>query len=836
MLTSNRTAGDKEGDSYSAVGEVGPKYQADIFFAITFDGHFIETSDAYCDLVGYSRTELFSMNINDIQIANAQEKYINHLQEKVDKGFAKIWMEQRTKDQLIISFLTSAFFAHQEEKIYCFINERQSSSNATESLRLSLELANSVIKHSSDLILITEAEPYHWPGPRIVFANDALLKQTGYSLEEVIGQTPRLFHGPNTNPETAQRIHMALAKWQPIREEVLNYSKTGEEFWQELNIFPVANEDGWFTHWVSVQRNVTERKLFEKLLAKAHTSIEESQQRLMLATNAGGVGIWDWDVVGDILVWDDQMYALYGIDGQRFTGAYEVWQNALHPDDKSMSEQAITDAMCTGEFKAEFRIIRPDGTIRHIRGHARTIKNSNGAVIRMIGTNWDISEQKLAENKAEELAFFDPLTALPNRRLFADRLQRAFKLSERSKQYCALLSIDLDHFKMINDLHGHSGGDLVLQAAARCLLAAVRAGDTVARMGGDEFIVLLDDLGHSASEAAAAAKTVAEKILASFNASKKLSASISMGSLSIGVSSFLGGKSHDIDELIKQSDLALYQAKEAGRNCIKFYDEDMQASLSARASLLTTLHQAIKNEWFILHYQPQIDSHQRVISAEVLLRLNHPELGLLPPGEFIYLAETADLIVPIGWWVINSACKQLVSWTCQPDMAHITLSINISIKQFQEENFVSELINIATRTGANPKFVTLELTESLFLGDRADAILKMQSLKEYGFNFSLDDFGTGYSSLSYLKSLPFDELKIDQSFVSDIPENQTSSDIIRIIILMGQTLGLKVVAEGVEKKEQFQFLQAMGCHNYQGHLFSKPLPIEEFVGSKTLLK
>lgn len=707
--------------------------------------------------------------------------------------------------------------------------------NTKESLSLSLELANRVIQHASDFILITEAaESYHSPGSRIVFANEALLQQTGYSLEEVIGQTPRLFQGPNTDPETAHRIDLALANWQPIREEVLNYNKDGSEFWQELNIFPVANEKGSFTHWVAIQRNITERKLSEKLLSQVRTSLEESQRRLVLATAAGGVGIWDWDVMNDILTWDDQMSALYGIDKSQFTGTYEAWQNGLHPDDRAAAGEVMREALVNGEYKAEFRVVWPDTTIHYMRSHARAVKDSSGAITRWVGTNWDVTQQKLAEKRVEELAFFDHLTTLPNRRLFADRLQKALKLSECSKQYCALLSIDIDHFKIINDLHGHNVGDLVLQATAQYLLKGVRTEDTVARMGGDEFMILLEDLGSKPLEADSAAKTVADKILATFNSSGKLNSSISMGSLSIGITSFQGNQHHDIDGLMKQSDLALYQAKEAGRNCMKFYDAHMQASINARASLEAALRQGIQDEWFVLHYQSQTNSNQRINSAEVLVRLDHPQLGLIAPKEFICLAESTGLILPIGWWVLNAACIQLASWATQVKMAHLTLSVNISIQQFQQVNFVSELVDTVVRTGANPGLLTLELTETLFLEDRADAIQKMQALKDYGFNFSLDDFGTGYSSLSYLKSLPFDELKIDQTFVADIPGNQTSIDIVRIIILMGQTLGLKVIAEGVETKEQLQCLQAMGCHHYQGYLFSHAMPLDEFVTSITL--
>jgi len=810
---------------------VGQKYQSDIFFAVTYEGRFVEASDGYCRLIGYDKRELFNMNMSDVQVEGAREKNWNGLHDVVDKGFAQIWIEQQSKNQRAISFLINSFFSSQDEKIFCFAVENKSIPEVKSGLQLSLELANSLIKNSSDLILITEAEPYHWPGPKIVFANDALLKQTGYKLEEVIGQTPRMFHGPDTSGETSHRIHLALAKWQPIREEVLNYTKDGKVFWQELNIYPVANEVGWFTHWISIQRNITERKLFEREFRELQNSLEEYRQRLVIATSAGGVGIWDWDIVNDILIWDDQMYQLYGIQKEQFSGAYEAWQSGLHPDDREEGEIAIQNGINSGEFKLEFRIIWPDGTIRYIRGHARTLKDSKGTAIRMIGTNWDITEQKSAENKAETLAFFDPLTNLPNRRLFIDRLQRAIKVTERNKRYCALFAIDLDHFKMTNDIHGHNMGDIVLKLAATSFLSSVRAGDTAARMGGDEFMVLIEDLGSNASEAAHAIKIVAEKIVSSYNEVRKKTSHVSMGSISIGATLFQGESDGKIEELMKQSDLALYLAKEAGRNCIKFYDEDMQATVNARTSLLAILQEALVKKWFVLHYQPQIDGKGRICSAEALIRLDHPELGIMSPGSFIGLAESSDLIIPISWWVISAVCFQLNSWSTQEKLSHLSVSVNISVKQFEQENFVSKLIDIVEESGANPKLINLELTESLFLGDRANAILKMQALKDYGFNFSLDDFGTGYSSLSYLKSLPFHELKIDQSFVSDIPENKLNCDIIRIIIQMGQTLDMKVVAEGVENKVQFQYLQAMGCHHYQGYLFSKPLPIDDFVAA-----
>lgn len=583
-----------------------------------------------------------------------------------------------------------------------------------------------------------------------------------------------------------------------------------------------------------LMRSIASTKIKGALLARKLTAeIGGLNSRLSIALEASSVGIWDWDIINDILVWDEQMYRLYGITKDQFSGAYEAWQSGIHPDDKLSSNEEIQKALRNErKFNTEFRVIYPNGDIRYLRALATVQRDADGKPFRMIGTNWDITEQKLTEKKMEELAFFDHLTSLPNRRLFADRLQRVMKLSERSKQYYALLSIDIDNFKTINDLHGHDGGDLALQAAAQYLQKGVRTGDTIARMGGDEFMILLEDLGPNPLEAGSAAKTVAEKILAIFNTSDKLTSSIPMCSLSIGITSFMGS-AIDPDELLKQSDLALYQAKGSGRSCIKFYDEQMQALINARTSLEATLRQAIENKWFVLHYQPQIDSNQQIDSAEVLLRLNHPQRGLINPVEFIDLAESTNLILPIGWWVLNAACMQLAAWASQANMVHFNLAVNISIKQFQQANFVSKIIDTVVRTGANPKLLTLELTETLFLEDKADAMQKMQALKDYGFNFSLDDFGTGYSSLSYLKSLPFDVLKIDRTFIAEMPGNQVSNDIVRTIILMGQTLDLRVVAEGVESKEQLQYLKAMGCHHYQGFLFSRPMPLDDFMASIT---
>lgn len=564
------------------------------------------------------------------------------------------------------------------------------------------------------------------------------------------------------------------------------------------------------------------------LLKKAVSLAQERQARLSIATLAGGVGIWEWDVISGNLIWDDQMYLLYGIDPDQFSGAYDAWKNVLSPKIQLRVQEEIR-AVLEGKhaFDSEFEIFWPNGELRYIRGQATVVRNANGAAIKMIGTNWDITDQKTAEAKIEELAFYDQLTNLPNRRLFSDRLNRALIISERNKQYGALLCINIDQFKSINDSLGLGGGDKILQDMARQLSQYVRSGDTVARMGGDEFTVLLEQLGKGAAEAAAAAETVAEKILKAFAQSPAFDNTHWSGTLSIGITLFLG-TTLDSAEVIQRADQALVQAKRAGRNQYQFFDQAIQNVMQARVTTERMLRDALKNDWLELFMQSQTDEHQEIHSAEVLLRLNHPQQGLMTPATFIEIAESTGIILPIGQWVLQAVCQQLALWASDPILKTITLSVNISIRQFQQENFVTELLSTLEQTGANPNLLVLELTENLFLGDLTDAQNKMKILKGYGVRFSLDDFGTGYSSLAYLKSLDFDQIKIDQSFVADVPVNASSCGIVRAIISMGQALNLKIIAEGVETTEQLDYLIDAGCQNFQGYWFSYPSPVNVF--------
>ncbi|MEN6587127.1 MAG: EAL domain-containing protein [Sulfuricella sp.] len=455
------------------------------------------------------------------------------------------------------------------------------------------------------------------------------------------------------------------------------------------------------------------------------------------------------------------------------------------------------------------------------------VVGSDGNITHYVGTLTDITARKAAEEKIELLAFYDPLTHLPNRRLLIDRLQQALVSSSRSGLSGALLFIDLDNFKTLNDTLGHDIGDLLLKKVAERLAAAVREGDTVSRLGGDEFVVMLEDLNANAEEAATLAESVGEKILAALGHTYHLAGHEHRSTPSIGVALFAGQR-ESVDELLKRADLAMYQAKAAGRNTLRFFDPDMQAAVTARAIMEADLRQGLVSNEFFLHYQPQVDVHGRMTGAEALLRWSHPRRGLVPPAEFIPLAEETGLILPIGHWVLSTACNQLLAWASRPEMAHLTLAVNVSARQFHHADFVEQVLAVLDHTGANPQKLKLELTESLLLDDVEDIIAKMTALKAHGVGFSLDDFGTGYSSLSYLKRLPLDQLKIDQSFVRDVLTDPDDAAIARTIVALAQSLRLDVIAEGVETEEQRDFLERNGCHAYQGYFFSRPLPLEAF--------
>jgi len=474
----------------------------------------------------------------------------------------------------------------------------------------------------------------------------------------------------------------------------------------------------------------------------------------------------------------------------------------------------------------ELQMIKHDGTPMWAQLTAEVLRCQQEAVLRVIIS--DITQRHLDMDEVQRLAFFDPLTGLPNRRLLQDRLRQAMLTSIRTKQHGALMFLDLDHFKRINDTLNHELGDLLLQQVATRLLACVREGDSVARLGGDEFVVLLETLSDHDHEAAVQAEDMAHKILLALEQTYNLNGQAYDSTISIGIVVFLAD--HDtLDELLKKADVAMYQAKADGRNTARFFDPVIQAAVTAQSELQTDLHRGLAQKEFVLHYQIQVNHQGEPIGAEALVRWNHPTRGMVSPAHFIPLAEETGLILPLGQWVLETACAQLVKWAEDPQTASWKMAVNVSALQFSKVNFSATVVNALENTGANPRRLKLELTESMLINDVEDVIRKMNAIKSLGVSFALDDFGTGYSSLSYLKRLPLAQLKIDQSFVRDLQSNTNDTLIAKTIVALGHSLGLNVIAEGVETAAQRDYLASIGCDAFQGYFFGRPMPASELL-------
>ena len=523
----------------------------------------------------------------------------------------------------------------------------------------------------------------------------------------------------------------------------------------------------------------------------------------------------------------DAVREFMGVEPHEVTANHGVLMHRVVPEDlPQVQRSAIMSVRKLVPWQCEYRVRMPDGSVRWHMTNAIPHREADGSVVSH-GFTMDITDRKLAEQEIERLAFYDALTGLPNRRLLLDRLQRSIAACQRTRNLGALLFIDLDNFKDLNDTLGHDMGDQLLAQVAARLVGSVREADTVARFGGDEFVVMLEALAPDLQNAATQAETVAEKLLASLNQPFNLDGAQHYSTPSIGITLF-GDERLTVDELLKRADLAMYQAKAAGRNTQRFFDPDMQAAVNARSNLEADLRQGLARGELLVHYQPVVDHHARLLGAEALVRWRHPQRGMISPADFIPLAEQTGLILPLGQYVLQTACEQLQRWSQHPDTAHLSISVNVSARQFRQPGFVAEVLQTLKNHNADPRQLKLELTESLLLGDIEDTIARMVQLKSEGVGFALDDFGTGYSSLSYLKRLPLDQVKIDQSFVRDVLTDPNDAAIVRTILALAKSLDLEVVAEGVETTGQLSFLRLHGCEGFQGYLFGRPGPVELF--------
>ncbi len=956
-------------------------------------GNFVEVNDAFCGMLGYTRKEALQLNIADWNSQYSKKELLARLQSFIGKS-ARFETVHRRKDGKLINVEVSTSGVKIEGETYFFASSRDiTERKAAEDKVRRLTQIYAALSHCNQAIVrcISEAELFPqicrdavnfggmkmaWIG--LVDPTSNLVKQVasfGAGIEYLDGI--RISVEANNSSglgPTGTAVRDNQPFWcQDFQHDPATtaWHERGAKFgWGASGSLPLHRNGvviGAFTLYADVANafdETAQNLLIEMAMdisfaldnydrENQRKRIQEDNARLVerldVATRAGKIGIWDWDVVNNKLVWDNRMFELYGTKREDFGGAYEAWRALLDPDNSVEANETMQRAL-RGDipFDTEFRVCWPNGEIRNIKALGKVVRDAEGTPLRLIGVNYDITERKQAESdlriaaaafesqesimvtdadqvilrvnqaftettgytaeevaghtprllksgrhnadfyramwatirdtghwqgeiwdrhkngeiypkwltitavkgddgvvthyvgshiditerkaaeeKIQYLGFYDDLTRLPNRRLLMDRLQHALPASVRTGRAGALLLIDLDNFKSLNDSLGHYFGDLLLQQVAQRLTSCVRDDDTVARLGGDEFVIVLENLSEHAMEAAEQTEVISEKILASLSRSYQLERVEYHGTSSIGAILFTGNLLA-MDELLKQADIAMYQAKQAGRNTVRFFDQKMQANITGRFSLEGELRKALELKQFHLYYQVQVDSSHRPLGAEVLIRWIHPLREMVSPAQFIPLAEETGLILPIGHWVLETACAQLKAWEQDTLTRGLVLAVNVSAKQFRQTDFVSQVQTHLQHYGIKPKLLKLELTEGILLENIEDTIATMSALNELGVKFSLDDFGTGYSSLQYLKQLPLDQIKIDQSFVRDITSDPNDAAIVQTIIAMAETLGLNVVAEGVETDAQRDFLELRGCTHFQGYLFGRPMPIEQF--------
>jgi len=687
--------------------------------------------------------------------------------------------------------------------VYTDITERKRDEQRIAELA---ELNTKIVSSSPIGILV-----YHAATGECVMANDASAAMVGTSVEQMLGQNYLELNSWKTSGllRAAQRT---LLEGGDVHNQYYVHTTFGKIVWLE-GIFSTLMIHGE-RHLLLMVEDITDRKAAESELRLAAVAFE-SQEGLVVT-----------DPQGTILRVNKAFVRATGYSAEEALGQNpRLLKSGRHNEE--FYREMWTAIANTGAWQGEIWDKRKDGSEYPKWLSISAVRDDNGVVTNYIGTQLDLTERKLAEEKISSLAFYDQLTGLPNRTLLLDRLKQTMAASSRSGAYCALVFIDLDNFKTLNDTLGHGVGDTLLKQAAQRLIKCLREGDTVARLGGDEFVIVLAGLSTNQGEAAASAETVAEKILASLSERYQLENRPYSSTASLGVALFKGD-ALAIDELMKQADLAMYKAKESGRNSIRFFDPTLESAVKERAAMERDLQRALEASQFLLHYQAQVAGKGELTGAEALVRWQHPERGLVSPADFIPLAEETGLILPLGYWVLRTVCAQLSSWADNPQMAHLTVSVNVSARQFHQADFVDQVLAVLEITGANPQRLKLELTESLLVANVEQIVNKMFALKAVGIAFSLDDFGTGYSSLAYLKRLPLDQLKIDQSFVRDLLTDPNDAAIAKTIVALGQSLGLAVIAEGVEDQAQRDLLAESGCHAYQGYFFGRPVPINGF--------
>lgn len=789
----------------------------------TKEGVMLDCSDAFCAISGFSREEIIGRNTQELGIwINPEERKMMREQLRCNGQVDDLEFQLRRRDGEVRTMQISARYLTTEPEpiLLAVAHDITARKQAEEALSKSEIRLRAIIEHEPECVKVVNAK-----GELLEMNAAGLAMLEANSLEEVKDFTLVNFILPSYRSSFVDLHQKVMAGGNATLAFEITGLK-GTRRWLETHATPLRDTDtGEINKLLGVTRDITERK-------RAELALQESVLHTQAILDNMFDGVITINTKGTIESFNKAASHIFGYSQDDVLGGNITKLMPSHYKTQHEKHLRHHEGNLHGQELNILREVegqRKDGEIFPMSLSITKILRAGKTTF--VGVIRDISQQRRDEEEIYRLAFYDPLTNLPNRRLLYDRLQQAIHTSCRTDQHGALMFLDLDHFKQLNDSLGHDVGDILLQQVASRLQSCVREGDSVARMGGDEFVMLIEALSIYPNEAASQAEAIAHKILASLAQPYRLREHTYVITPSIGIVVFLH-QEESFDELLKKADVAMYQAKNAGRNNARFFDPTMQAAVSVRVALEKSMRLALERQEFLLHYQFQVDSQGTPTGVEALVRWHHSEHGMVSPASFIPLAEETGMILALGQWVLETACAQLVEWAENPMTAKWTMAVNVSVSQFAQPNFVANVAKALKKTGANPRLLKLELTESMLAKDVDDVIVKMFEIKALGVTFSLDDFGTGYSSLSYLKRMPLDQLKIDQSFVRDLFTDANDATIARTIIALGHSLSLSVIAEGVETLEQRNALAAMGCDAYQGYYFARPVVAEDL--SQTL--
>jgi diguanylate cyclase (GGDEF)-like protein/PAS domain S-box-containing protein len=773
-------------------------------------GCLLDVNASYCNMSGYSREELLDMCVPQLEaMEQTPEAVAAHLKEVLERGWDVFETRHRRKDGSTFDVEITATYWKGEDRFFVFVRDIEDRVRARAELERERKLLQDAqdVGHFGSWELDLVANKLKWSDQIFrIFEIDR--DRFGASYEAFLNAV---------HPDDREKVERAYAESlqdrKPYRIIHRLQMPDGRIKWVEERCSSTFDETGKPLRSLGTVQDVTERETLAEQGRIASVAFETQEAIIVTDRDA------------NIIKVNHAFEVTTGFSEEEALGKNpRILASGRH--DRAFYRDMWDAVLNEGRWSGEVWDRRKSGEIYPKWLTITAVKHMD-EVTHFVAVFVDITERKKAEEEIRNLAFYDPLTSLPNRRLLQDHLLRALKQSARSDHFGALMFIDLDHFKVLNDTKGHEYGDRMLVEVARRLRTCVRDTDTIARFGGDEFVVLLEDLNVRKDEAVAQAGRIAEKIRVALSQPYDLSGTMHQSSPSIGIVLFRGDGVGS-EELLKQADLAMYQSKEGGRNKVSFFEASMQAVLESRTLLEGALRDALSKGELEMYYQVQTDESRTLLGAEVLLRWRSAELGMVSPAQFIPMAEQTKLILPIGHWVLENACRQLKLWETHPQLGRMHLAVNISPVQFHQPDFVRQVKDILRDSGADPRRLELELTENLVLEDIEEATRKMAALKEIGVRFSMDDFGTGYSSLQYIKRLPIDLLKIDQSFVRDILTDSGDAMMVQTIAGMAGNFGFGVIAEGVEEHAQISPLVERGCSKFQGYLFGRPLPLADF--------